>query len=191
MKPRKKGKFLTFIFSFMPGAAQMYMGFMKSGLSFLLAFFLPLMVTGMLHSGDYIVLISTVVYIVNLFHAWNLSSAPDEEFACFEDKYIWDELFGIDSLDKSHFNYKKWGAIALIVIGISGLWSLFEDTLLDFIEELNNPLADMIKNAVDSVPRLIISILVILIGIMLIRGKKLELNEENEYGAIVDKSNEN
>ena len=33
MKQQKKSKFFTFMFSFIPGAAEMYMGFMKQGVS--------------------------------------------------------------------------------------------------------------------------------------------------------------
>ena len=35
---RKKNKFLTFIFALLPGAAEMYMGFMKMGLTLLSLF---------------------------------------------------------------------------------------------------------------------------------------------------------
>ena len=38
MKQQKKGKFFTFIFSFIPGAAEMYMGFMKQGVSLMADF---------------------------------------------------------------------------------------------------------------------------------------------------------
>ena len=36
---RKKSKFLTFIFSLLPGAGEMYMGFMKMGVSLMAEFF--------------------------------------------------------------------------------------------------------------------------------------------------------
>ena len=39
MKTKKKNRFLTFCFSCLPGAAEMYMGFMKMGLSLMLVFF--------------------------------------------------------------------------------------------------------------------------------------------------------
>ena len=39
MKPKKKNKFFTFLCSFLPGAAEMYMGFMKMGISLLVVFF--------------------------------------------------------------------------------------------------------------------------------------------------------
>ena len=40
MKTKKKSNFLTFCFSMMPGAAQMYMGFMKMGTSLMFLIFL-------------------------------------------------------------------------------------------------------------------------------------------------------
>ena len=42
MKPRKKNNFFTLVCSFCPGAAEMYMGFMKSGLSLLVVFAIPM-----------------------------------------------------------------------------------------------------------------------------------------------------
>ena len=38
MKQQKKNKFFTFMFSFIPGAAEMYMGFMKQGISLMTLF---------------------------------------------------------------------------------------------------------------------------------------------------------
>ncbi len=40
MRPIKKSRFFTFIFSFCPGAAEMYMGFMKNGVTLMAIFFL-------------------------------------------------------------------------------------------------------------------------------------------------------
>ena len=48
MKQQKKGKFLTFMFSFIPGAAEMYMGFMKMGVSLMALFFLCVAIFGTL-----------------------------------------------------------------------------------------------------------------------------------------------
>ena len=40
MKTKKKNRFLTFCFSMLPGAAEMYMGFMKTGVSLMSLFML-------------------------------------------------------------------------------------------------------------------------------------------------------
>ena len=50
MKQKKKSRFLTFIFSFLPGAAEMYMGFMKNGFSLMMIFFLSF-IPAMLFDG--------------------------------------------------------------------------------------------------------------------------------------------
>ena len=44
MKTKKKNKFFTFCFSLFPGAGEMYMGFMKAGVSLMLLFFLALLI---------------------------------------------------------------------------------------------------------------------------------------------------
>ena len=46
MKTKKKSRFLSFCFSFLPGAAEMYMGFMKTGMSLMLVFFLLIAFSG-------------------------------------------------------------------------------------------------------------------------------------------------
>ena len=42
MKTKKKSRFLTFCFSMLPGAGEMYMGFMRTGVSLMLLFFLSI-----------------------------------------------------------------------------------------------------------------------------------------------------
>ena len=43
MVQKKKNKTFTFLCSFLPGAAEMYMGFMKNGLTLMLLFFASFM----------------------------------------------------------------------------------------------------------------------------------------------------
>ena len=61
MKAKKKSKFLTFCFSLLPGAAEMYMGFMKMGVSLMSLFFLIIML-GMLMNQGIIVMAGIVVW---------------------------------------------------------------------------------------------------------------------------------
>ena len=59
--PTRRNKFFTFIFSFCPGAAEMYMGFLHNGLSLLAVFMLMLL----LFPVD---IISPTIFVVfNLF----------------------------------------------------------------------------------------------------------------------------
>ena len=48
---RKKSRFWLFLFSFMPGAGEMYMGFMKMGLSLMLGFMILVAIVGYTNLG--------------------------------------------------------------------------------------------------------------------------------------------
>ena len=173
MKPRKKNSFFTFICAFCPGAAEMYMGFMKSGLSILAIFILPIFITGALQGSDYIVMLSALVYVVGFFHAINYATSPEEEFKNIEDKYIWDELLNINSSDLVVKLSNKWVAVFIIYIGGCGVWALFRDVIMNIVGNI-----PAIRTFVYGVPRLVLSVLVIVFGVMLIKGKKKEIKNE-------------
>lgn len=184
MKPRKKNTFFTFIFSFVPGAAEMYMGFMKNGLSILVLFFVPIILTGLLYGADYICIISGIVYIAAFFHARNIATAPDEEFASLVDDYIWNEFKGENFAGFPKLNYRKWGAAILIIVGISGVWELFNNNLLRVLSAVgySEETRKVAAGILDSVPTVVFSAAMIVIGILLIKGKKKELIGDNTNG---------
>lgn len=187
MKPRKKNGFFTFIFSFMPGAAEMYMGYMRSGLSLLIAFMAPIMIAGILYGGNYLIIISAIVYAFAFFHARHLATAPAEEFAVYEDKYFWEEIFRITPAKALPEVHRRVSAIVLISIGVIGIWTVFTENVLKFVDESYRQVARTVINAV---PRLSISIIVIVLGILLIRGKKKEIVGNGGEEVLVDESGE-
>lgn len=48
---RKKSRFWSFIWSFIPGAGDMYLGFMKMGVSLMLAFMVLVAIAGLTNIG--------------------------------------------------------------------------------------------------------------------------------------------
>lgn len=177
MKPRKKNNFFTLVCSFCPGAAEMYMGFMKSGLSLLVIFTIPILIAIILYGGDYLAILSGIVYVFSFFHARNIATAPQEQFDLLEDKYIWEEFMGGKPVIVSSKVYRKWVATALILAGVSGIWYSFRNVISNIIDcfrpnDYERMLADSI---ISSLPRLAFSIFVIVIGVALVRGKKKEL----------------
>lgn len=184
MKPRKKNKFFTFVFSFCPGAAEMYMGFMKSGLSLLVCFAIPIIIEYILYGGDYLIILSAIVYVFSFFHARHIATAPQEQFDMLEDRCIWEEFMNGRFAVVSSKAYKKWIAVALILVGINGLWYSFRhmigNSLEYFMTEYERMLAERV---IANVPRLAFSVLVIVIGVLLIRGKKKELIGDDKDGS--------
>ncbi len=71
---KKKGKFLTTIFSCIPGGGQMYMGFMKEGLSLMGMFFFILFLSSWLNIGPMLYVLP-VLWFYSFFDAMNSRAA--------------------------------------------------------------------------------------------------------------------
>ena len=74
MKPRKKRGFFNFLCAFMPGAAEMNMGFMKMGSSIMLAFLGSFALVVWLSLSDVFVIIPMILWFYGFFHARNLTT---------------------------------------------------------------------------------------------------------------------
>ena len=182
MKTKKKSRFLTFCFSFLPGAGEMYMGFMKMGLSLMGIFFLAVIIPSCLRLGIFGAL-SFVVWAYGFFHANHLASLGDEEFNAVEDDY----LFGIDTLTGGKDflkKYDKWVAAGLIVAGVFLLWNTFTDIAYRYLPRF---LWEMMRTVGDYTPRIFVAVIIILIGIKMISGRKVQLARLETHQAAKEK----
>lgn len=185
---KKKSGFWTFIFSWIPGAGEMYMGFMRMGIS-LMGLFWGIVTLSIFFNTGFLMFIDVIVWFYSFFHANNLHAMDDEDFYALEDHY----LIPVD-MDYEFWNkititkYRKILAGILILFGAAILWN----SILDLIYWT---LPDYVWNYINSisrfVPQLVLGIGVIAVGVMLIRGKKQELLEEDrgeEYAGETDHS---
>jgi predicted permease len=174
---RKKNRFFTFLFSLLPGAGQMYMGFMKRGLCLMSCFFLLLFISTWLNISP-IMFIVAIVWFYSFFDTHNLRSTPDEEFYAIKDEYI---LFPEFLKDKYHIlqdKYRNLFAIALIIVGITVLWNNVYNILWQLVP---NNIGRFLYKVGYYLPQLAIGCAIILLGIYLIKGKKQELDKEETY----------
>lgn len=187
---KKKNRFLLFWFSLLPGAGELYLGFMKTGLSLISVFGLSVMLTSFVGWGVLSV-ISFVIWLYGFFHANNLGALSDEEFYRVEDEYF----FGlgdteVESVKKTFTGkYRKGFAVLLILMGISMLWeTVCRGVRLFAGNEFYNMYFLKITNVINNeMPRTLIAVVVILFGIKLIQGKRAELEDmerKNEQGGL-------
>jgi hypothetical protein len=167
---RNKSKFLAFCFSLLPGAGHMYMGFMKMGLSLMAAFFFIIFLSSFLNIAQ-LLFILPILWFFAFFDCMNKCYAPDEEFLRLEDNY----LFSIDELVKMDKGiFKKHKLFAGIVLLILGLYLVFNNIL----DSLSNYMTPEFYNVIDGVirvaPKVVIGIVIIVVGVKLIIGKKRE-----------------
>ena len=152
MKKQKHG-FWVFIFSLIPGAGEMYMGFKKQGLSIMLLFWGSIALASITGLG-WLAMFLPVIWFYSFFNVHNLKSLSEEEFYSVEDNYIlhMDQFSG----DMGKFLQKHQSAAAwiLILFGICILWSRFT-SLLYFI--VPNNMADYVYNICNSLPQIVIA----------------------------------
>lgn len=172
MSRRKKSGFLTFCFSLIPGAGEMYLGFMKMGVSLMGLFFAVIAVSIFLHVGS-VMLIDVVLWFYSFFHVHNLAGLEDTEFLAVEDEFLFrlDEVFDM-GIEKE--KYRKAVAILMIAAGILLLWNGWKAALMPWIP---NFLFDMISRFENTAPRILVGIAIIIGGIRMIKGKKEEMEE--------------
>ncbi|MBU3182106.1 hypothetical protein [Clostridium psychrophilum] len=167
---KEKSKFLTFIFSLMPGAGHMYMGFMKMGISLMAVFFFIIFLSSFFSIGP-LLFVLPLVWFYSFFDCMNKRYSTDDEFLTLEDKYLFslDELVKIDKdVLKKH---RLASGILLIIIGGYLIWNNILNTLSAYI---SSELFSLINDVTRVAPQIIIGIVIILAGLKLIKGKKKE-----------------
>lgn len=167
----KKNRFWLFVFSLMPGAGHMYIGFMKMGLSFMTGFLLSCAVVGITNIGV-LAVFPIIIYVYAFFHANNIGGLDDEQFAALEDEY----LFGFADMDYSRFKLNRKNrniaAVVFIVLGVCMLWNVGFGMLRDYMGWDNWMIQTIYYFVQDELPRAVIGVAVIWFGVSLLRGKK-------------------
>lgn len=175
MKKQKHG-FWVFIFSLIPGAGEMYMGFKKQGLSIMLLFWGSIALASITGLG-WLAMFLPVIWFYSFFNVHNLKSLSEEEFYSVDDNYVlhMDQFSGdIGKFLQKHRNTTAW---ILILFGICILWSRFT-SLLYFI--VPNNMADYVYNICNSLPQIVIAAGIIAAGIYLLTQQKKKLKQETE-----------
>lgn len=171
MKQKKKSRFWTFCFSFIPGAAEMYMGFMKMGLSLMSIFMVIVFVTAILNIGP-LVFIAALAWFYSFFHARNIAKMDQFEFDEMKDEYLF-ELNQVKTEEiKSVIANQKVIAYVLIGIGVYLVWKSFFRVIY-WIAPVR--FQNLFWSMEDIFTRLVLGVIIVFAGLYLIRGKKREL----------------
>ena len=164
-----KNGFLLFIASCLSGCGQMYQGYMKRGVSLLLSFFLVIFVSTYFYLGT-LALFLPVIWLYAFFDSYALRSqlsagtAPEDTF-----------LFGLSDMDSKRLGallHKRHSLIGwvLVAVGVYMLYDMLMGQLSGlFFGWFGEWLYSLLRY---SLPRVVITVLVILLGLWFIRGPK-------------------
>ena len=188
---RKHGKFSTLLFSLIPGAGEMYLGFFKMGICLMSLCIISIFLGYMLFSP--FVLFSIVIWFYSFFHTNNINSLPDAEFEKIEDEFIF-HFTEYSTFSAFVRKNKKLCSIACIFIGLLILYYTFTDAVLLLLPMnfyyAHNIHEYEIQELFTYFPRAVLGILCILTGYHLIRGKKQELFRDDIQEEVPDSSKE-
>lgn len=156
----KKNALLTFIFACIPGAGQMYYGYMQRGLSLITLFCLCFMLGALAGS---LVVTMFIVWMFSFFDTYDLirhlaagDPKPDSLLILGD----WSDL---KRMVPKHNRLLGWG---LIVLGVWALYNiLLEPLLYDLLAMLNDDLAWRVVNAI---PTVVVAVALIAAGVWLL-----------------------
>ena len=187
---RKQG-LLLFISSCIPGCGQMYQGYMKRGVSLLTACFGLIAVAIFLEAGTLLALLP-IIWLYAFFDSYNLRNQTEEQAAANPDAF----LFGLSDMDsekmtalcRKRHSVLGWG---LILLGVY----LFFDTVVErLLSTLTNYFFPQLEwlywTVVYDAPKLLATVLIIVLGIWLIRGPKKVPAPEEDIPAFVPPAEE-
>lgn len=159
-----------FVASCIPGCGQMYQGYMKRGLSLMLVFCAPLMLAIFLEMGALAVTL-VPVWLYSFFDGYNLRRRLEGTMVADDaepDAY----LFGLSDLDSDRLSEllgRRHSVIgwALVLVGVFMLYQqVVVETISNFFE------GHMYYFLRWEIPRIVVTILIIALGIWFIRGPK-------------------
>ena len=166
----KKNAFLTFIFACIPGAGQMYYGYMKRGTSLLVYFCLFIMLGAIISP---LVVGVAVVYMFSFFDTYDLirhmaAGEPKEDSLLVLGNYE-----EIKKLVPQHNRLIGWGLVGF------GVWALYETFISNWLYTL---LCALVGNGyaydiITGIPNVVIAALLIFAGL-----KLLGLHPETKHG---------
>lgn len=165
----KKNLFLTFCFSFIPGAGQMYQNYMKRGLSIMAMFALFLAFSIMIEIPIFILPLP-IIFAYSFFDTYNIRNRIEANDK-MEDEYIWKQA-GLDIFNFDMKMSKKHSIIGIILI-VFGFYLIVNNILTD-IAYANN--IEWLEEFVRYITRYLPAIIISAISIGL--GSKFLVNKE-------------
>ena len=165
----RKNSLLLFLSACIPGCGQMYQGYMKRGISLMSLFALVVGLATWLYFGQ-LALALPVIWLYSFFDTYNLRRALENGTA-EPDAY----LLGLSLMDREQFSRllaKRHSLVgwALVFVGLYGAWRMAAYSFSDFLSEQFG--IDLYWMSGSQLPRLILFLLMIALGVWIIRGPK-------------------
>ena len=167
----RKNGFWTFCFAFIPGAGQMYQGYMKRGLSLVSVCAAVIGVASLFYPlVGFAFGVGCIVWMYSFFDTFNLRSqlltgdAPADDYL-----FHLGQDASFTRFFKARHKLFGWALVAV------GLYTLYDQLVMDLLARLywrleNQWVVQVLYNILDKVPTVLICLALIALGVWLVRG---------------------
>ena len=162
---KAKNRFWTLIFAFVPGAGQMYQGYMKRGLVHITLFCVSLGL-GIL-TGGILAILMPIIWMYSFFDTFTLRSQLMEGCAPADDYPIrLEDTLHLERFVQSSHKLLGWALV------FAGLYSLYFVAIRPLGWYFNDMGLYWLSDLIWDVPSLVMAFILIVVGVRLVRGKK-------------------
>lgn len=173
---RQKHGLLLFIATCIPGCGQMHQGYMKRGVSLMLAFCTLLAIAFFINLGELCIFLP-LIWLYSFFDSYNLRSRIAEGTEP-EDAF----LFGLSDMDSAKLSAlcrKRHSLIgwALVFLGVYMSYGMVVDWIFNIVGYYFD-LWWLREILLYGLPRLVVTVLIIVLGLWFIRGPKKEADDD-------------
>lgn len=174
---KKRSKFWTVVFSFLPGAGHMFMGFMKLGVSLMSLFFAVIFLASWLQISP-LLYVLPVLWFYSFFDCINKAFSSDEQFVLFEDHYL---LPSEANKVLSQGIVQKHRLVIGIIVLLLGVYLVLMNVYDSFYwaQVFTDRVYSIIGGFIRQIPQLFIGVGIIVVGWKLIIGKKKECENDD------------
>ena len=169
-----------FLFALIPGAGQMYMGFMKQGLS-LMTLFAALCATGIWLDLRPLLFFAPIILLYSFFDATNKNAMDTEAFQKLEDHYLWGDDWtdfgeGIKESISRRDGKKAMGTV-MYVVAACMVWSAVKY----FADIIYGP-SSLPGAVIAKIPVIVVAVFIFWLGHKLMKSASEE--EKRFYGGM-------
>ena len=169
-------KFLSVLFSLVPGAGHMYLGLMRRGASIMAAFFQSIAATAFFSNmglfGYVFGLLIPVIWFVAFFDFWRYPRMSPEEKALVKDDFLIPQGMNLPGGSAM----RKVRVVAGVLLILAGVFQLYRIFLYNFIYEYLHSLR--LIYFFERLPTLLGGVGIIIIGLLLIFWKSRQIKRE-------------
>lgn len=177
----EKNRLFTFLFAFMPGAGQMYLGMMKKGI-ILMSSFLVFFAIASYFGFYFTICILPVIWFYAFFDTMNMRHLGYETRIQMDEDFFESTIRFLDNLsDGNAYNLLNKRHVVLgVICVIIGSYTLIERVLFRVINSAFD-LPYWINSLFYSIPTIVVAFFIIGFGLYLVKGDKKETKREDEF----------